>query len=1531
MAQLPGLFPIYPDSPVGPFHVSLSLPAIPSEISKLYGSTSSAILLVPNTDYLVKFVNGDLGIADNLKKSMMLKNINACKNEDVFKHFAKMVKLDIPDPSKFKTKNGYSVPKGLISVDPSDDLMGIKAMEKTIIKSIFETQKPYVEIAKLVVENVAKIEDIIARIMPLLTPGDVATKLAAKSEKPKTNAGITNGRPKALGYNQGQSVKPGLGKLQSLANKGKVVKLDRNGNTTTTPPRTDPSAVNVTQPESNTSDAVSGEFEIISTVYSTGEFDPKVDYKYIYKDIIDDSITDGDLAEPGDISIGDDDPYAKLKPKRVIFGIFNSKGEPLNPFKKLQALDAYGNKVDTPFYAADWITRSPKWVFPNNINNQGGQFYWNRFGSPYYYWERWGEVIRSQTEPSPGENNPSYTKKTYEDGNRKGEYIIDYSGTNEKQDFINYFTHLVSLKINSSDGLDAQEKQDSINTVINKLYEKDEEGTIQVGPYTLEKTQIDNHLDNCSKYGVLGGATFINPNNGQPMSVPSAMRFPLKPGKFNLGGNDVWMDPESDYDLKIIKVDSVLDIGYNDVQGEPEVNAQILSFIKNSISITVTGDDGSTKLPFSISVAKNQNAPTASENITEYQLDNWNYDDEDGLLGTKEPKINNQNVYNIEMWRYSSNPFFVGKSEVTFPIQNDTYIEMKNESNSSSLINSGSGVEETINTQENWTYMEYKKTFETSTINAIPSGSASFVYDVEGAPVSGGEIVTKVHIGADTLNTNQVNRVYRWYYRKSSTGITDWYTTPPSSWFTANFELSWQLSGNISTYPNGSLPPTKVVDVKEFNIKKTFTGTASFWIFDDPKLRKETRTYQQVANGEKTLGEQSLVEVVDYKVKRWIVWRQSVGLGSSINNKNIMPAYQRNNNVSLLYNTFGNNQTLDTTLTIDNIPAFQVRVKDTSKYGKMIDPSKITNNHLTNPELYSSSKYGGSPQEVGFLRRYMRTELDTETYYIIEGILQDENIQNGPNGGNQNNANPNNQSGGGTEWYRMPSALGAVKVFLSILSDIFAKLIPAIKKLLNLFKNPAKFVTDIISEKLGENFLIFSPEAMAVMKQLPNIPIPQREAFVKKSVLNNYISVNPDGSYRFLLDGAGLMKLPILGNTITFGMELAMLKPIIKLIFSIDFNEIPNNSLDSFLSKTDLAYKKSPIDSLGNINVDPSNAVKNTVVTESNGKENVEEVSIVYSTGKFIQGVDYQYIYVTEYVNKLIQEADELERTNDPDNLEEAKAKLDLALKSDPNNPVIKAKLDDLIKKTKSYIQPILKFLIEIVSLPIKIIAGIIQWLMDFFQSLSNPMTLPSKMKDFISFKWILDFVKPDKLLELAGIKFDIQKLLDWIKNLKNYPAGYEFDLSEVIDIALLTKMPKVKKEQFIDMLKKPFRILFSILCFLESLINGIIDFIWALMGIEVIIPAPHIKLCRQLNDNLTPEDMMDILNGLMKDQGPLKSSDIGNQAGTAGAGGNGTGETYDFIYDIKLSDGRTLRELNEEELRQFIEDNKNISFDFLF
>ena len=43
---------------------------------------------------------------------------------------------------------------------------------------------------------------------------------------------------------------------------------------------------------------------------------------------------------------------------------------------------------------------------------------------------------------------------------------------------------------------------------------------------------------------------------------------------------------------------------------------------------------------------------------------------------------------------------------------------------------------------------------------------------------------------------------------------------------------------------------------------------------------------------------------------------------------------------------------------------------------------------------------------------------------------------------------------------------------------------------------------------------------------------------------------------------------------------------------------------------------------------------------------------------------------------------------------------------------------------------------------------------MDFFMSLTNPMTLASKMKEFLSFKWILQFFTPTGILAIFGLKF---------------------------------------------------------------------------------------------------------------------------------------------------------------------------------
>jgi hypothetical protein len=1515
MGSLLGGFPMYGPISSGPFHVSLSMPGPISDISKSIGITSSTSILLPNIDYLVKFTNGDIGIADTLKKNMILKQINKCQNEDTFKHFANLVKLDIQDPSKYKTKNGYSIPKNLITLDTSQDLMGIKAMEKTILKSIFETQKPFIEISKLVVENLAKIEDVIARFMPILATTDVAGKLSIQSEKPKTNAG-NGSRPKALGYQSGSDIKPSLGKMQSISNKGKKIKTDRFGNITTIPERINPSKKDVDHPELGSTDIIDSNFKIVSTVYSTGTFDPKIDYTYIYKDIVDDSFGNDDLSDLSDLSLEDDDPFQKFKPKIAIFGIFNSKGDPINPFTKIKALDGTidpitqnPTEVDTDFYVADWITKSPKWVMPNNINNQSAQYTWSRFGTPFYFWERGGDVKRSKTAPDPGENNSAYEKKKYEEGDRKGQFIVDFNGTDERKEFVDYFTTLVSKKINASNDLSPDEKSEAINSIISKLYEKDENGSIQVGPYTLNKTQIDNHLDNAFKYGILNSSKFINPNNGQEIAIPSGIKYPLKPSKINVGGNEIFIDPEADYDLKVIKVDSVLDIRYEDSQGQPEISTQILNFIKNSISISI--DKNGTKLPFNISIAKNQGIPNIQNNITEYQLDNWNYDDIDGILGKQIPQINNANSYSIEIWRSDENPYFIGKSNVIFPLQNNIFIEMIKIENIQSSIE--------------WSYKEYKLTSTTKTIS--PSIGSLLEFDLTGAPNINGENVTKIkiqNITSLTISTSNGNiivpaysKIIKWYYVKSNTTIPNWYTNPPSSWSTPKkISIEWTMIGESTYIPNGNLPPTRKVKTSKYkidnkSIQQTSETYSQIWILNDIIVTEEIRTYITVENGEKTLGEGSVIEVENYKVKKWIIWKETITSITTINSKIILPDYLKNNEISLLYETFGNNEKFRININSIQLPPFQIRVKDSTKYGKMIDPSKISNSQFSTSDLYSQTKYGGSPQEVGLYKRYMKTELDTETYYIIEGILVDNNTQNNIGGNNSSQIE-------NIEWYKMPSAIGATKVFLSILSDIFSKLIPAIKKLLALFKNPSKFITDIISEKLGESFLLFSPEAMDIMKKLQNLPPNERSKFVKSSILNNYISVNSDGSYKFLLDGSGLTNLSILGVNITFGMQLSMLTPLIKLISSIDFNNLPTKNLNDFLNNRD--SNVSPFDDLGNIDLRADqNSTKNQIVTESNGKKNTENVSIQYSTGKFIEGINYQYIYLTEYVANLIKEADMLEETNDPDNLNEAQAKIELALKSDPNNPLLKSKFDDLFKKTNSYIQPILKFLIEIVSLPIKIISGIIKWIMDFFQSLSSLPSLPNKMKEFLTFNWILDFFSPAGLLSLAGIKFDIPKLLGWVSNLNSFPDDYEFDLSEVIDIALLMKQPTVKKAQFIDMLKKPFRILYSILCLLESLINGIIDFIWSLMGIEAIIPAPHIKICKQLNDDLSPEDIMDLLNGLIKDKG--------SESNTSPS----TSNTYNFIYDINLSDGRSLRELNSEELKNFIEDNKDISFDFLF
>ena len=116
--ELPGVFPIYPDNLLtGPYHVSLSLPGPISEISKSVGITSSTNFLIPNIEYLEKFIKGDIGIGDELLKGLMLENFNspeASKDENVFKTFAKLNKIEIDDINKYKKGDRFVMPRDKI-------------------------------------------------------------------------------------------------------------------------------------------------------------------------------------------------------------------------------------------------------------------------------------------------------------------------------------------------------------------------------------------------------------------------------------------------------------------------------------------------------------------------------------------------------------------------------------------------------------------------------------------------------------------------------------------------------------------------------------------------------------------------------------------------------------------------------------------------------------------------------------------------------------------------------------------------------------------------------------------------------------------------------------------------------------------------------------------------------------------------------------------------------------------------------------------------------------------------------------------------------------------------------------------------------------------------------------------------------------------------------------------------------------------------------------------------------------------------
>jgi hypothetical protein len=481
----------------------------------------------------------------------------------------------------------------------------------------------------------------------------------------------------------------------------------------------------------------------------------------------------------------------------------------------------------------------------------------------------------------------------------------------------------------------------------------------------------------------------------------------------------------------------------------------------------------------------------------------------------------------------------------------------------------------------------------------------------------------------------------------------------------------------------------------------------------------------------------------------------------------------------------------------------------------------------------------------------------------------------------------------------------------------------------------------------------------------------------KKSSLSNYVHVDDSLDFIFTLGGAATIPFSLFGKDLSFGGSLEMSnipkKPPIKLIFP-NIPDLPFKNVQFLISKTlkpntpvittslsDLVKQEtlniqSPVKSLLN-ETDKSLPYNNIVNNNLSDIVQVkfEDGSVKYIPSSSVQDFvninqsKYDFVYVTEYVDNILKDVDKLILSGSNEDLVVAKEMLELAKSKDSGNN-IKGKnsaIDDKIKQIENITsniikntQPLLKILLGFTTFPIKVISDIIKWLMDFFMSLTNPMKLASKMKEFLSFEWILQFFTPTGILSIFGLKFQPLVLIPYTAmataasgKIGGKIAAGKADMSKYINLGFIPTLPTYSADQYKNLLKglQPLRFL-TIFKMMEKFINGIIDFIWSLFGIEALIPAPHINMSSMYNskDTLNPVDIQKVVDNTTPkgNTEPLVSDGLNT---TSNTGTQLNPVIQSFVYEIKLPDGTIKTYLNRDDLDKFVEDNKDIEFDFNF
>lgn len=517
------------------------------------------------------------------------------------------------------------------------------------------------------------------------------------------------------------------------------------------------------------------------------------------------------------------------------------------------------------------------------------------------------------------------------------------------------------------------------------------------------------------------------------------------------------------------------------------------------------------------------------------------------------------------------------------------------------------------------------------------------------------------------------------------------------------------------------------------------------------------------------------------------------------------------------------------------------------------------------PGMSYNQPSSGSPRRIQTRYYYSSDENRRGVYYIVEGIRNDDDqVQ-------VNDTDTNN-------FYLPWDFFGGVIKFIRILIDIIIELIPQIEQLITLLSNPFGLVFDNIFKKMEKNFESFNTEIKTKFTQASNISnLIERKKYVESDpLLKKYVAVDEDYNLSLIQDG--ISSVDLFG--FNMGIELESLVPkmrvdVVKL--PVDFpkpDDIINNTSEEINNKT--SYIKDALDKKYN----PSDII-------SDNREKIEEL-----------------ISKAQDAINIIS----LIGTNDINIGNESIMALNFAQILEPSN----VKLGEVTDKLKVDIgvkaQSTIDFLLGLTTLPLKIIEGVVKEFLDFFKNIGNITKLPGTIQ-FFNFEWFLKYIDPKFILELIGIKFNPNLMFEWLEEIKSTSSDPNklYNLSDVFSAPFFPQLPTVDKDTLEVLSKKPLEMISSFFELIEDIINSIICFILDILNLDVLFggcPVKKFELSKFALNNLTPEE----INDLIKNPDKFK---IPNE----------------FVYDITLSDGTIIKNVDYNALEEFKLENQNYEY----